>query len=288
MAVGGAPARAGRVGLSLLHNRPRAGGEFERLPSAALAVGGAYLALHGCGPCVEHIGGPRGRVCGYSRASRRRLLDLLNQLKRASVVGALFVTLTYPDLFDADPAVWHRDLKVMLQRLERRYPAACTVWRLELKRRQSGQNAGAWAPHFHLLVLNVPRVSLEWLSRSWYDVVGSGDPRHLRAGTSAERARTFNAVAAYILKYCGKAQEEGFDGWTGRVWGVSGRGQLPRLLEEIALSWRQFYQLRRMLRAWVRSKNGYELRSRYRGQGLTAYLPADAAVRLLSFVAEDA
>jgi len=196
--------------------------------------------------------------------------------------------LTYPDCFPSGPETWHRHLSSMLKRFGRRYPGTCIVWRLELVPRKSGHNLGVWAPHFHLLVLNVPRLSLEWLSESWYQVVGSGDPRHLRAGTSAQRARSFRAVSCYILKYCGKAQAEGFDGWTGRVWGVAGRGRLPRLLRLLVLTWRQFYLLRRILRAWVKHKSGWELRARYRGQGLTAYLPSDCCDRVLSFIVSQA
>ncbi|MBI5849316.1 MAG: hypothetical protein HZB31_15450 [Nitrospirae bacterium] len=40
------------------------------------------------------------------------------------------------------------------------------------------------APHFHILVTGI--IDRQELSRMWFDVVGSGDPRHLQAGTSIQ------------------------------------------------------------------------------------------------------
>ncbi len=41
--------------------------------------------------------------------------------------------------------------------MKRRFPGIGIVWRLEFKRRKSGLNVGKVAPHYHLLVWNVPR-----------------------------------------------------------------------------------------------------------------------------------
>jgi len=40
--------------------------------------------------------------------------------------------------------------------MQRRWPGAAIIWKLEFKERQSGKNKGKIAPHYHLLVLGVP------------------------------------------------------------------------------------------------------------------------------------
>ena len=39
-----------------------------------------------------------------------------------------------------------------------------------------------------------------WVSRTWYDVVGSGDLRHYRAGTRVERIANFQQLCGYAAK----------------------------------------------------------------------------------------
>jgi hypothetical protein len=50
-----------------------------------------------------------------------------------------------------------RDLRTIIERMKRRFPGIGVLWRLEFKRRKSGVNVGKVAPHYHLLVWNVPR-----------------------------------------------------------------------------------------------------------------------------------
>lgn len=40
------------------------------------------------------------------------------------------------------------------------------------------------APHYHILITGI--LDRQELSRMWYDIVNSGDPRHLQAGTSIQ------------------------------------------------------------------------------------------------------
>jgi len=61
------------------------------------------------------------------------------------------------------------------------------------------------APHFHLVVMGVPFLARQWLSRAWYQIVGSDDPRHLRAGTQVQRCKsTRKAHQSYAAKYVAK------------------------------------------------------------------------------------
>lgn len=226
----------------------------------------------------------RGRISGFSRESRKRLLDLLNMIRSDALSSGLFMTLTYPDAFPTDAARWKRDLDVFLKRLKRAHPGAVVVWRLEWKERLSGQNAGQVAPHFHLIALGIPWMDLQWLGQSWYETVGSGDVRHLGAGTQAQRIRNRRGILYYAAKYVGKVAESP-EFWTGRVWGVVGRDLLPVLLVTYVLTWDQFYRVRRVLRCWLEKKTGRKARAKLRGQGMTAYLGDDHLRRVLTWAA---
>jgi hypothetical protein len=253
------------------------------MASVVIAEQGSFVRLRGAAQPGNKGGGIRGKVCGFSRESRKRFLDFLNQVDKSAVNDALFVTLTYPDCFCTEPARWKRDLDVFLKRFNRKYPVAAVVWRMEFKVRQSGVNAGAVAPHFHLLVFGLPLLPKDLLSRWWYEVVDSGDPKHLQAGTQVARVHSRRGVLGYASKYISKVDEGcAFEG--GRVWGIVGRENLPVYLLSIAVPWKAFYKMRRVLRGWLARRLGRKLKyAGLRGQGMTAYLDGGAAGRLLAW-----
>lgn len=221
-------------------------------------------------------GGKRGKVRGFSRGSRRRLLDLLNKVERGAVQRALFVTLTYPGSWPSAWQRWKRDIDALGKRLLRQYPGCAFVWRLEYQKRG--------APHFHLILFGVPFVPHSWLAAAWYEIVGSGDERHLQAGTEIRRVRRFRSVIGYASKYLAKV-EGGDDARTdGRVWGVVGRSNLPVEIITLEISARVWYSVRRVLRSWVERKTNkpwYAAR-KSRG-GLSCYIRSGPLLRLLAF-----
>lgn len=274
----------------------------------------------------------------------------------------LFCTFTYPDRYPNQPEVWKRDLKVMCQRMAREFPGFSGFWRLELKERQSGENVGQIAPHFHLLAWGVPwawkskrkrnaqlqwsafnsmgvmegrwlwkrevwkdgvltdtrrtvsntyigqaaetyegknvelyessrhdrqgrtvrtveywvrdeRVQVdqeqrrtlgqqyedsetelrEWLSINWYEVVGSDDPRHLRAGTNVEQIRSPEGVMWYASKYVAKIDQEQA-GQVGRWWGCVNPLKIPWAeLQSVELSHSETVRVLRCARRFVES-----------------------------------
>jgi hypothetical protein len=193
-----------------------------------LAVGGHTVTVkperpRGMGG--EGVGGARGRVTEYSRQSRNRLLRLIGRTDKFN--QPVFLTLTYPDVYSQDKDKWKRDIDVFGKRLVRKYDGASFIWRIEFKERLSGKNQGVIMPHFHLLVWGVSASDLRtWVSRSWYEVCGSGDAKHLRAGTSTERLKSWNGVISYVSKYIAKLDKFP-QNWTGRVWGIVGRSSIP-------------------------------------------------------------
>lgn len=249
------------------------------MPVMTYSLGGSYVKLTGSSfPAAEH--GKRGKINGFSRASRKRLMDWLNAINRGAVAVALFVTLTYPSTWPETWQVWKRHLDTFLKRFKRQFPSASIIWRLEFQKRG--------APHYHLLVFGVERVDTAWLSQAWYDIVGSGDAKHLQAGTQVQAVRDFRGVLAYASKYIGKPTDDDTDLDCGRVWGLIGREVLPVRLVQVSLPWEDFFQVRRLLRRWVHGHAKRRIRYRSaRGAGLTAYLPAVGAWQIVQGFGRD-
>jgi len=250
-------------------------------------VGGENVRLRGDPDVAGPVGGERGAVRAFSKASRRRMLQFLHMIDRERSGMPLFVTLTYPGEWPGDPHRWKRDLHVWLLRLRRKMPAAWCVWRLEPQQRG--------APHYHLLVFGVPRLSIEWLSRTWYEVVGSGDERHLRAGTQVQQVASWRRVIGYAAKYLAKEAADLPAEWragVGRWWGVHQRQNAPREAMEVALEGAAFFKVRRVLRRFI-SGPGMRGRdwfadSRLGGgklarRGQQVGLSADTAARLIAW-----
>lgn len=104
-----------------------------------------------------------------------------------------------------------------------------------------------------------------WVSRHWYDIVASGDMRHFRAGTRVEAIRSFQQLCGYAAKRYLSKQEviPQLEHKPGRFWGVIGRGHLPCAQpEEIQLTEKQAFQLRRCFRRYRRAITPPEKRRR--------------------------
>lgn len=257
---------------------------------AHIALGGEFVRVKGGWSLGrvrhERPNNVRGPVRGFSRQSRKRLFDFFAGLDRSGPGPTLLLTLTYPDVaYNEDWGIWKAHLQAFIRRFKRWYPGVAFVWRLEVKPRLSGEHIGEVMPHFHLLVFGLAAVNKEWLSRAWYEVVGSGDPKHLAAGTNCKRVKTWRGAVGYLAKDMAKIAISVIP--TGRVWGVIARAALLIRMVEVALSPEQFYRLRRVLRAWLSKRLKVKRLKWGRGRcdGLTCYMPAADAVRLLAFVA---
>ncbi len=157
-------------------------------------------------------GGKRGAVSGLSDQSRGRLLFTAFN---SSCDWLAFAVLTYPSEFPMDGGKVKRDVHTLMKRMWYEFEAK-VVWGLEFQERG--------APHINLLVDRfIPK---DWLSLAWFEVVGSGDLRHLAAGTRIEFAGGTKNVAGYMAAaYSAKKSKqkevpEGFEN-VGRFWGSS-------------------------------------------------------------------
>lgn len=129
--------------------------------------------------CRLHVSGTqsrkktrrRGKITAFSRGSVKRCKFALRNsihLQRA------IICLTYPKEYPEEGRVFKRHLDTFLKRLKRMNIQYFAV--LEF------QDRGA--PHYHILLTRI--LNRFELSHTWYDIVASGDPRHLQAGTSIQ------------------------------------------------------------------------------------------------------
>jgi len=166
----------------------------------------------------------RGKIEGFSDASRNRLLEKFARFKRPA--HTTFVTLTYPADFPS-PDEAKDNLRAFLERIRRREDCANTsgVWRIELQERG--------APHFHILFFDLPFIRKEKIQEMWSEIIGYDEPF-----TRIEAVRTWNGIMNYCSKYIAKKQAPvpgGNDGFIylsylhgiGRSWGVFNGEKLP-------------------------------------------------------------
>ncbi len=138
----------------------------------------------------------RGKVAGFSQASRRRVLELCARLERHAAGRVTFCTLTYPPRFPG-PREAKEHLRALLERIRRnpKYAGMSAIWKLE------PQDRGA--PHFHLLFFNAPFIPHAKLYDAWSDIVSE-----YRDGPGGyvwlNEVRSWNQVMSYVSKYMGK------------------------------------------------------------------------------------
>jgi hypothetical protein len=110
----------------------------------------------------------------------------------------------------------------------------------------------------------------DWASLAWYNVVGSHNVAHLKAGVRVERVKTWGGVMSYCAKYMAKEDchflsEVSF----GRSWGVFNRANVPwAKMVEINLDNEVGVRLRRVARHYLERRLKRKVRANY---GITLY-----------------
>ncbi len=230
-------------------------------------------------PRTDHGKAIRGRIRGFSRASRRNLLRCLASIDRSAFrafKGRLIsITLTYPHDYPEDPGVCKNHLKALRKRLQRKVGDFAGVWRLGV------QHRGAF--HFHVLLFVPPsfvsaRELRTFVSRSWYEVCGEVSEGHLLAGTRVEEVRSWRRATSYVERYVAKPEEfpEGME--TGRIWGAWNEGLLPVRWETVKVSFEDALRIRRVYRRLAKMRGTGHLRR------LTVFVRHENVVRLLEFL----
>lgn len=174
----------------------------------------------------------RGGITEFSTKSAR---GMCRHLRGCFSEYTHMVTLTYPREFSR-PMECKLHLRLFLARTLRHMRR---IWFQQTERYRNSKPALEpsifWflefqqngSPHFHLLTNQF--INYETVARNWYEIVGSGIPAHLQAGTRTERLRLGRkGIASYAKKYASKQNQKelpdmyknqvGF----GRWWGVVG------------------------------------------------------------------
>ena len=180
----------------------------------------------------------------FTEESRRRLAFVA---ANSSIDFFMMVTVTYPEHFPSDGVTVKRHLYRLLKWQQRAYGPHNYLWFIEFQARG--------APHFHILVDRIfgPAEILERraeLARKWYEIVGSGDERHLAAGTRFERLRSPEGGRRYAVKYAMKMRQKAVPPdyrSVGRFYGYSQAVKPSPVMQDIALN---AWELRDLLGDW--------------------------------------
>jgi len=171
----------------------------------------------------------RSSISGFSASSACRMR---RYLRVATSEYRYMLTLTYPGFYSSDGKESKEHLRKFLQELKREQARAESIGSYRCTLEQGNPYSSFWflefqsrgAPHFHILTTH--EFNKKWISRKWFEIVGSDDIRHLQAGTNFEKIRLGRAgIASYAAKYAAKNIQkvvpDGYDN-VGRFWGVSG------------------------------------------------------------------
>ena len=210
-----------------------------------------------------------GIVRGFSNRARGRMMRYVASVDwiEASEPGERLgmITLTYPSDWQTvapDPEASISHLDALAKRFERATDTKLRcVWVREFQKRG--------APHFHLLAFIPDRVRgqsfTSWISQAWYEIVDSGDDKHLLAGTGVDYEPGLRSIdpkraAAYFAGYTTKDkdyQTEPPKDWgneNGSVGGFWGRRGLTKATAEVALTPQDVIEIRRHMRRMIRAQ----------------------------------
>lgn len=204
-------------------------GDHLQFTKLHLEVQGGLVAVKREVRAVDKVqrGGTRGIVTEFSPASRKRLM---RKGARIAAGRATFLTLTYPKRFPSGKDSKNH-LRAFLERIRRRHPNASGLWRLEYQQRG--------APHFHLILYNLPFIPF-WKLRAWWADIISDYVDQQRPFIRINYLTNDRAVKRYVSKYVAKSTDdpkaEGrlfnngsylHDAAQGRWWGVFNSERIP-------------------------------------------------------------
>lgn len=199
----------------------------------------------------QRDGRTRGRVQGFSRRSRLRMMRMFGRVQWSRYGQISFVTLTYHHghrRAEQSPA---EHLNNWLTQARQRFPGVQYVWRLEPQQRG--------APHYHVMLLfpkshTPPALDAltAWASESWHRIADPNSEAHAKHGVDVQQVDSFRRAFAYLSKYVAKEESRADQNLPGRRWATSTR--LPqRPVATCPLDeggWRAFRAiLRRILQA---------------------------------------
>jgi len=187
----------------------------------------------------DHLDGSQRQK--ITKLSYKSLQALAFTASNTEATFESILTLTYPKIYPADGKIVKKHLNRILKCL--RPTSYSYLWFLEFQRRG--------APHLHILLSQrVGHNSQRWISKRWYEIVGSEDPKHLAAGTNWENVRKADGAKRYAIKYATKPDQKQvpveFQN-VGRFWGCS-RSVKPQMKREVQITHPR--QIEKTLAGW--------------------------------------
>jgi hypothetical protein len=201
----------------------------------------------------------RSPIISFSKGSAKRLKFTV---RNSQDLWKNLIDLTYPENYPCNGNTTKDHLNAFLQYLRRK--GIKYIWRLEFQKRG--------APHYHILVSGfVPK---EEIAKRWYNIVGSRDERHLRAGTSVNAIRSLRHLFGYLTNYMLKLEQSVvptmFDS-VGRFWGASRNILIYELHQKIGHYYRLSFAIKLLRRWYVARLRGFKIKWKWKGQGFTAF-----------------
>lgn len=244
--AGDPPGRLAGVGRTVAGSAAPPGSSMRHMwPQEDVSPAEFRVAISRGGNCVRLTeqggrsrprgrGGTRGKVKGFSAASRLNMLALVHSINEQHIAEGWFGTLTYPESHNPTWATIERDRRVWEKRFFRQWgkSRAFIVWKKEVTKKG--------VVHLHVLVFwlkdgaAVPRLKgeggfWEWNDRAWAEVCNTGHASHAKVACKFIPLRKLTGAGSYCSKYMAKDQAEFEQGdGTGRIWGVSNRALLRR------------------------------------------------------------
>lgn len=206
---------------------------------------------------IEKKSRKRGVIKKYSFGASRRCKFFM---RNTGHLMKVMITLTYPNDYPMNGATVKSHLHKFLLWLT--YHGYKYIWVLEFQERG--------APHFHILVDH--EIPHQKVAESWYRIVGSGDEKHLKAGTEVRAIRAKDSIGYYLTTYMEKARQKAVPPEyekVGRFWGSS-KGLLAEKKMKIYGKREDIYRLKKSLRIARRydqsQKKLWEKRARAKGR----------------------
>jgi hypothetical protein len=276
--LAGGPEREFESLLSKAHISPWE----NKKPFIEWSTGASLLKVSRGGKRDVLARGKRGKIKGFSSASRRRLLYTIARIRRDATLP-LFVTLTYPKKYP-DARSSKRHLDMFEKRLKRAFPKVGGIWKIEPQ--------GRGAPHYHCLIWGSDIEKMrKFIPAIWFQIAGSGDEYHKKwhEGTCGngnthcvQQVKSFRGVMAYASKYLGKTFV--VEGWefAGRYWGVINRENIPfgeTIIQELTRS--KAVEMMRYQRRFAYPKKNMRFRC---NMSTTIFCDADQWVKRLDII----
>lgn len=129
----------------------------KQFPQVEVWRGGSLVHCQRKAEFLVAGGGKRGKIHGFSRQSRSRMIATQAKIRWNIEYPPFFMGNTCPDRVpEANHVI--RAWSKFSRRFERRFPAGALLWRKEIMNRKSGVSVGQWVPHYHSFAYNCPHL----------------------------------------------------------------------------------------------------------------------------------